>query len=82
MLTQNRIITAMQPTEEYAMSDDGKTLPAHPKSLQGHTIPKERLELIPPVIAALSETVLKVGDTLPLGADAADFVRVLETEGK
>jgi hypothetical protein len=57
-------------------------LPKLPKSLEGHTIPKERLELIAPIIDALAETALKVNDTLPLGANEADFIRVLETEGK
>ena len=54
--------------------------PNLPKSLEGHTIPKERLDLIAPFVAMLSETALKVSDTLPLEADFADFVRVLESE--
>jgi hypothetical protein len=29
----------------------------------------------------LSETAVKVGDTLPLEADASDIIRVLESEG-
>ena len=64
------------------MADAGTDQPKLPKSLEGHTVPKERLELILPIIAALTETALKVGDTLPLSADSADFVRTLEAEGK
>jgi len=57
-------------------------LPNLPKSLEGHSLPKERLELIVPIIDALAETALKVNDTLPLGASEADFIQVLEAEGK
>ena len=64
------------------MADTGADLPKLPKSLEGHTVPKERLDLILLIIAALSETALKVSDTLPLSADGADFVRTLEAEGK
>ena len=64
------------------MADNGTDQPKLPKSLGGHTIPRERLDLILPFVAGLSETALKVGDTLPLEADPADFVRVLESEGK
>ena len=63
------------------MAGNGADLPKLPKSLTGHTIPKERLDLIMPFVEGLSETALKVGDTLPLEADPADFVRVLESEG-
>ena len=63
------------------MAENGADLPKLPKSLAGHTIPKERLDLIMPFVEGLSETALKVGDTLPLEADPADFVRVLESEG-
>jgi hypothetical protein len=52
------------------------------KSLEGYTIPKERLDLIPPHILALSRTALRVSETLPLNAEASDFIRVLETERK
>lgn len=64
------------------MPESGSDLPKLPKSLEGHMIPKERLELIVPIIDALAETARKVGDTLPLGANEADFIRVLEREGK
>ena len=56
--------------------------PKLPKSLDGHSIPQERLDLIFPIIDALADTALKVNDTLPLGANEADFIQVLETEGK
>lgn len=64
------------------MAGNGADLPKLPKSLTGHTIPKERLDLIIPFVEELSETALKVGNTLPLQADAADYIRVLESEGK
>jgi hypothetical protein len=64
------------------MEEKPATMPPLPKSLEGHTIPKERLELILPHMLALANTALAVSDTLPLGADASDFIRVLETEGK
>jgi hypothetical protein len=51
-------------------------------SLEGHVVPKERLELIRPHVAALAATALAVSDELPLQADAADFVAVLEREGE
>lgn len=62
------------------MAESGADLPKLPKSLEGHIVPKERLELILPFVQGISETALKVGDTLPLEADAADFLRVLESE--
>ena len=64
------------------MAEKPAELPPLPKSLEGHTIPKERLEVILPHMLALASTALRVSDTLPLGADASDFIRVLETEGK
>ncbi len=53
-----------------------------PKSLEGHSIPQERLAAIRPLIAGLSETMLTVSAALPFQADYADFVRVLEQEGR
>ncbi|MCL4768246.1 MAG: hypothetical protein KJZ80_18660 [Hyphomicrobiaceae bacterium] len=67
------------------MAESGADLPATPKlprSLEGHAVPKERLDLILPFVEGLAETALKVGDALPLEADPADFVRVLESEGR
>lgn len=81
MLFPGRGFTELQEgMEEIAMADSGENLSKLPKSLEGHIVPKERLELILPFVEALSETALKVGDTLPLEADAADFVRVLESQ--
>jgi hypothetical protein len=54
---------------------------ALPASLEGHTIPEQRLAAIRPLVADLSRAMLAVSQTLPFQADAADFVRVLETEG-
>ena len=54
--------------------------PTLPKSLQGHAIPPERLELITPHMEGLAATALAVSDELPLQADAGDFVAVLEVE--
>jgi hypothetical protein len=65
-----------------AMAENSAALPPLPKSLDGYTIPKERLELILPHMLALATTALRVSDTLPLAADASDFIRVLEDEGK
>lgn len=64
------------------MAENEARPPKLPKSLEGHTLPQERLEVILPFVEALSETALKVGDTLPLEADPADFIRVLESEEK
>jgi hypothetical protein len=64
------------------MAESSTQGPKLPKSLEGHTVPPERLELILPFVEGLAETALKIGDTLPLEADAADFVRVLESEGR
>jgi hypothetical protein len=64
------------------MADQPAELPPLPKSLEGHTVPNERLELISLHMQALADTALRVSETLPLGADAYDFIRVLETEGK
>ena len=64
------------------MPEEPTALHPLPKSLEGYTIPKERLELIPPHILALARTALRVADTLPLTAEASDFIRVLETGGK
>lgn len=59
----------------------GASLPA-PKSLQGHTIPPDRMALIVPHVALLAETALAVNDTLPLQADASDYARVLDEEAR
>jgi hypothetical protein len=64
------------------MADKPAELPPLPKSLEGHAVPKERLELISLHMQALANTALRVSDTLPLGADASDFIRVLETGEK
>lgn len=56
--------------------------PALPRSLDGHTIPPERLAMIGPHMALLAATALAVGNTLPLQADAADYARVLEEEAR
>jgi hypothetical protein len=69
-------------TEDIAMAENGTRALKLPKSLEGHTLPQERLEVILPFVEALSETALKVSDTLPLEADPADFIRVLESEEK
>jgi len=63
------------------MAETGADLPKQPKSLGEHTIPQERLDVILPFVEMLSETAVKVGDTLPLEADASDIIRVLESEG-
>lgn len=49
-----------------------------PVSLTGHTVPADRLEMIRPHIEALAKTALTVNDTIPLEADAADFIAALE----
>jgi len=64
------------------MAENGTQSPTMPKSLEGHTIPQERLDVILPFVTALSETAVRIGDTLPLEADPADFIRVLESEGE
>ena len=53
-----------------------------PKSLQGHTIPPERMALIVPHVALLAETALAINDTLPLQADASGYARVLDEEAR
>lgn len=63
------------------MADSAADLPRLPKSLEGHAIPPERLELIAPFVERLAQTALAVSDALPLEADGSDFVRVLEREG-
>ena len=64
------------------MVESGTEAPKLPKSLEGHTIPKERLDVVLPFVSMLSETAVRIGDTLPLEADPADFVRALESEGE
>jgi hypothetical protein len=54
--------------------------PAKPASLTGHDVPAERLAMVLPHVRTLAETALAVSDQLPLQADAADFVAVLEAE--
>ncbi len=54
---------------------------ALPVSLEGHTIPEQRLAAIRPLVADLARSMLAVSADLPFQADAADFVRVLESEG-
>lgn len=63
------------------MPDSKPADKAMPKSLEGHTIPEERLASIRPLVTVLAETALKVSRELPFQADAADFVAVLEREG-
>jgi hypothetical protein len=58
----------------------GALSPPPPQSLGEHVVPEERLALIRAHVAMLSETARAVGDDLPLTADAADFIRVLEAE--
>jgi hypothetical protein len=62
------------------MAEKLLALPPLPTSLEGHTIPEERLKLIAPHILALAKTALQVSDALPLSAEASDFIRVLESE--
>jgi hypothetical protein len=64
------------------MAENPAAMPPLPKSLEGHIIPQERLELIASHILPLASTGLKVSDSLPLSADVSDFIRVLEAEGK
>jgi hypothetical protein len=61
------------------MAEMEAQLPPHPVSLTGHAVPLERLKLIADHIALLSKTALEVSDSLPLGADASDFARTLES---
>jgi len=51
-----------------------------PVSLTGHVVPEDRLALIRQHVAALSVAALTVSDTLALGADTSDMIRVLEAE--
>jgi hypothetical protein len=68
-------------TEKCHEGKTGRVVPAAQKP-RGYAIPKERLELIQPHVTALAKTALRVSFTLPLTADASDFIRVLESEGK
>lgn len=54
--------------------------PPRPRSLQGHIVPPDRLALIQPHMELLATAALAVSDELPLQADTADFVAVLEAE--
>lgn len=63
------------------MSDNKTPQAPLPTSLEGHVIPEQRLATIRPLVADLSRSMLAVSQSLPFQADAADFVRVLETEG-
>ena len=58
------------------------TLPAPllPQSLEGHTIPQDRLELIAGHMQGLAAAALAVSDQLPLQADIGDFAAILEAE--
>ena len=51
-----------------------------PTSLTGHVVPEERLTLIRQHVAMLEQTALAVSDTLALGVDTSDMIRVLEAE--
>lgn len=53
---------------------------ALPVSLTGHDVPEERLVLIRQHVALLAATALTVSDTLALGADSSDMIRVIEAE--
>jgi len=56
--------------------------PAQPASLEGHTVPPERMAQILPHVRTLSQAARRIDDELPFQADAADFVKVLETEAR
>ena len=62
------------------MPDPKAGEPALPTSLEGHTIPEQRLSAIRPLVADLARSMLAVSQSLPFQADAADFVRELENE--
>jgi hypothetical protein len=53
-----------------------------PTSLEGHTIPEDRLAQIRAHTADLARTALAVSRELPFEADIADFVAVLEREAE
>lgn len=53
-----------------------------PQSLEGHTVPEDRLEQINLLVADLAKSALVVSRDLPFQADAADFIAVLEREGE
>jgi hypothetical protein len=53
-----------------------------PVSLTGHVVADERLALIRPHMAALSQMALRVSDQLPLGADVGDFVVALNADAR
>jgi hypothetical protein len=53
-----------------------------PVSLTGHEVAEERLALILPHMAALSQMALTVSDQLPLGADVGDFVATLNADAR
>lgn len=59
---------------------EAQRTPPSPKSIEGHTVPPERMAMIEPHMAILAAAALEVSDMLPLQADAADFVAVLEAE--
>lgn len=50
---------------------------ALPKSLTGHVVPAERLDVIRPHVTRLSETALAVSDRLALGCDCGDVFAVM-----
>lgn len=51
-----------------------------PTSVGDHHVPEERLALIRPHVAMLAATARRVGDELPLEADALDMIAALESE--
>jgi hypothetical protein len=63
-------------------SGTGQHSADQPISLTGHVVPAERLALILPHMAALSQMALTVSDQLPLGADVGDFVATLNADAR
>jgi hypothetical protein len=63
---------------------DAKPSPQSPQpiSLTGHVVPEDRLALILAHMTALSETALRVSDTLPLQADVADLTAALHADAR
>ena len=54
--------------------------PLLPKSLEGHIIPDDRLELIAGHMQGLAAAAHAISDQLPLQADVGDFSAILEAE--
>ena len=61
-------------------TDAEKTPNTQPPSLGAHVVPADRRALIEAHVALLAETARRVGDDLPLSADATDMIAVLEAE--